>query len=155
MLPTPNFREFKDRHSIAVETAAFLVHQGNQSYNAQRAKCLYRGPSGLKCAVGYWIPDEDYSVDMENVSVKAISKMEVLNNLALVRFFNRHMTTFEVLQNIHDSFDSSYLDKGIIGALVEAHVFISDIHSTRTEIEARIVEMSAISPKAAQGTFFL
>lgn len=33
-------------------------------------ECLYRGPDGLKCAVGCLIPDENYSEDMEGTGIQ-------------------------------------------------------------------------------------
>jgi hypothetical protein len=32
--------------------------------------CLYRGPGGLKCAVGFSIPDESYTRDIEGMGAK-------------------------------------------------------------------------------------
>jgi len=31
--------------------------------------CMYRGPDGLKCAVGWLIPDDQYTSDMEGHSI--------------------------------------------------------------------------------------
>ncbi len=43
-----------------------LRKQGEQSKVRIGKKCLYRSDTGLKCAVGCLIPDEDYCSDMEN-----------------------------------------------------------------------------------------
>ena len=36
--------------------------------------CLYRGPGGLKCAIGCLIPDECYRDDMEQISAEDLNR---------------------------------------------------------------------------------
>lgn len=36
------------------------------------ANCAYRGASGLKCAVGALIPDEEYSSEIENIDAHTL-----------------------------------------------------------------------------------
>ena len=45
-----------------------LIAQGKPSVNSKR-KCMYRGDGGFKCAVGWLIPDEGYTPDLELKSV--------------------------------------------------------------------------------------
>lgn len=45
---------------------AHLRSQGAKSASEDGRSCLYRGPNGLKCAVGALISDDDYSADMES-----------------------------------------------------------------------------------------
>ena len=56
-----NNQEFFDK------TLAHLKQQGVRS--AQGASCLYRGPDGTKCAIGFHIPDELYESEMEGKGV--------------------------------------------------------------------------------------
>lgn len=38
-----------------------VIRQGRRSHSPQKRACMYRGPDGLKCAVGHVIPDEYYN----------------------------------------------------------------------------------------------
>lgn len=38
-----------------------IVKQGNPSVTKDDLKCLYRGPDGKKCSVGWMIKDEDFN----------------------------------------------------------------------------------------------
>lgn len=38
-------------------------------------RCMYRSPTGLKCAVGVLISDEDYNRDMEGCSAGALTQL--------------------------------------------------------------------------------
>jgi hypothetical protein len=49
-------------------TVAHLAAQGRPSFNPTGQR-QYRGPGGLKCAVGIWIPDEKYRRGLEGKSV--------------------------------------------------------------------------------------
>ena len=61
--------------------------------------CLYRGPHGLKCAVGHLIPDEMYMEEMEDVVASHLperySEIEEL-------FDDCSMDLIDALQEIHD-----------------------------------------------------
>jgi len=46
-----------------------LRKQGQKSRNNGCGTCLYRGPDGLKCAIGALIPDELYSKEMEGYTI--------------------------------------------------------------------------------------
>ena len=56
-----NNQEFFDK------TLAHLKQQGVCS--ARGTSCLYRGPNGTSCAIGFHIPDELYKPEMEGKSV--------------------------------------------------------------------------------------
>lgn len=43
-----------------------VIRQGKQSAGAD-GYCLYRGPDGIKCAIGHCIPDELYTPNLENI----------------------------------------------------------------------------------------
>lgn len=69
----------------------FIVGDGQPSIF--RAKCLYRGPKGTKCAVGLLISDEKYSPEMENMSLSLLSGFLGLSE---------HDNLLHALQDAHD-----------------------------------------------------
>jgi hypothetical protein len=57
---------------------AAIVKQGRPSVG-DNDRCLYRGPDGLKCAVGHVIPDGVYSpVEMENQDILGLRSQQLL-----------------------------------------------------------------------------
>lgn len=75
-----NKQEFFD----AVVTG--LIKQGAPSHSVEDQSCMYRGPNGLKCAIGLLIPDEEYEQNpVEGVGVDYAfddGYWPTLNNLA-------------------------------------------------------------------------
>lgn len=61
--------------------------------------CMYRSPSGLKCAIGCLIPDEKYSEELEGYGVnqKQVSEAAGLNGE------NEHLAKH--LQFVHDGIE--------------------------------------------------
>lgn len=66
---------------IAREIIDFVANklclQAEQSYDgfgcsAEGGSCKYRGPNGLKCAIGWLIRDVDYKLEMENKGLIAL-----------------------------------------------------------------------------------
>lgn len=56
----------------------FVVDVGKPSFEVVedchgRISCLYRGPDGSKCAVGLFIPDEEYKSEFENTEVEVVA----------------------------------------------------------------------------------
>jgi len=49
----------------------FVVNKGPASFNNESGMCKYRGDNGAKCAVGLFIPDEDYDPKIENYTANA------------------------------------------------------------------------------------
>jgi len=49
-----------------------LLTQAEQSLDPDNSFCMYRGPRGLKCAVGILIREDLYDVNMENQPVGAL-----------------------------------------------------------------------------------
>lgn len=75
--------------------ATHLFTQGERSYDRSDPEvCLYRGPNGLKCAVGVLIPDELYDPEMEGLAAwHAIPhESDLFENIELLRS----------LQHVHD-----------------------------------------------------
>lgn len=80
-----------------------LFTQKQQSVECEGGRCLYRGPNGLKCAVGVLIKDEDYKVGMEGVAVSG--SPFVLNALEKNGIYAKDsmLSMLNALQYIHDS----------------------------------------------------
>jgi hypothetical protein len=57
----------KTPQAVFNKVAKHLLKQKERSVGSLngRDRCLYRGPNGLKCAVGCLIPNKMYSPDME------------------------------------------------------------------------------------------
>ena len=86
-----------NRQEIFDTVANHLLTQKEQSMD-ENGKCLYRGPNGLKCAIGCLIPDEDYSPTMEGIRISAlIDKFRDLPH-----YFYDYVVFLEKLQEIHD-----------------------------------------------------
>lgn len=73
-----------------------------QHLRAQKVKslasdgtCLYRGPNGLKCAVGALIPDTEYSEEFETVPASTVS--ETLQCLSGIDYW-----LLDTMQEVHD-----------------------------------------------------
>lgn len=73
-----------------------LRKQGKPSFMDEgSARCAYRGHSGLKCAAGCLISDNEYRVTMENRTWSAMVRDTVVPI--------HHANLIESLQEIHDS----------------------------------------------------
>lgn len=52
------------------KTVRLLIEQGGPAFEQNHATCKYRAKDGTKCAVGMWIPDEEYAkASFEGASV--------------------------------------------------------------------------------------
>lgn len=65
--------------------------------------CQYKTEDGKKCAVGLFIPDEVYHIDMESRAV--INLMEY--NPKLINFMPLPVNALGLLQNVHDAYLNS------------------------------------------------
>lgn len=87
-----NNQEFFDK------TLAHLKQQGVRS--AGGARCLYRGPNGTSCAIGFHIPDELYKPEMEG---KAVGNLLVYHPELRPLFKGVSDGLMIELQRLHDS----------------------------------------------------
>lgn len=72
--------------------------------------CVYRGPRGLKCAIGHCIPDEEYSPSLEGYGASNICVLEILDR----HFPGHHVGLPALLQSIHDLANSPQgMDEGL------------------------------------------
>jgi hypothetical protein len=64
--------------------------------------CLYRTPSGEKCAAGVLIPDEYYKPEMEKKYINTIPR----DWLPTWFFDGKNLSLIQALQGVHDNFES-------------------------------------------------
>lgn len=85
-----------------------LASQGFQRSIGYEGTCLYRGPDGLKCAVGHLIPDNLYDTDLEGKTVSQLIEAE-----CLVGVFGEEVDTSFLfkLQQAHDTSDGNMKEK--------------------------------------------
>lgn len=83
----------------------WLRQQGCQS-KADDESCFYRGPAGLKCAVGILLPDSAYNLLMEGNTVLDLVRENKARHWLpddLANEFTTHMNLLMDLQHAHDS----------------------------------------------------
>jgi hypothetical protein len=44
----------------------FVINKNPPSYDKETQRCMYRSPNGGKCAVGLFIPDNEYKPEMDS-----------------------------------------------------------------------------------------
>lgn len=66
-------------------------------------KCLYRGPDGMKCAVGALIPDSHYDPEMESGGAAE----DIAGNYRIPEWDGIETALLSNMQDVHDSFDPS------------------------------------------------
>ncbi len=88
-----------ERDKLFCHIADAMLRQGRQSVD-DNGMCVYRGPGGLRCAVGHLIADEEYSLAMEGLSVEALAKRSLPPKRLMP-----YESMLCRLQNIHDLYD--------------------------------------------------
>ena len=88
------------RQEMFNRATAHLVRQGKRSVN-DSGRCLYRGPNGLKCAIGIFLPDpladlyDDQAIDGDAPQMREV--------LASAGLHSPDLSEFAVhLQQAHD-----------------------------------------------------
>lgn len=74
--------------------------------------CAYRGEQGKKCAVGMFIPDNNYSIRMEKSDKN--SAEFVIKNYNLDKDMPLEIRGMEILQNMHDRSSEQYVLNNLI-----------------------------------------
>ena len=88
-----------------------LLKQGKKSGDG--FSCFYRGPNGLKCAIGMLIPDELYKARFEGQSagesgvINVLIKIGVPNTIEYANFL-------ENLQGVHDDYHTDKWDRELV-----------------------------------------
>jgi len=99
------------RQNIFNISASGLLKQGKASKDS--SSCMYRGPNGLKCAIGMLIPDKLYKPRFEGYDAsgfgvrKALVKAGVPNTVAFVNFL-------ACLQKVHDAHPVEDWDRELV-----------------------------------------
>jgi len=75
--------------------------QGRRSIGSDD-RCLYRGPNGLKCAVGQLIPNEEYAENMESLSLIEICGQARPHTKPTIASLATHYDLLLELQTAHD-----------------------------------------------------
>jgi len=84
------------------KVATHLLRQNARSESA--TTCLYRGPNGLKCAVGCLIDDAVYSPEIEGFAVKDVACIKSALRKSGVPTGRKAMDLLVNLQVLHDRF---------------------------------------------------
>lgn len=84
---------------IIDRTYTLLVRQGGPSIDGDN-QCLYRC-GDRRCAVGHWVPDAEYTDDMEGVGVAALIE-DGLAGPKTRKLLSEFSKLFDQLQTAHD-----------------------------------------------------
>lgn len=113
-----------DAQQLFTTAATHMLQQGKKSTKRHTTSCLYRGPDGLKCAVGVLITDEEYKPEMEEKTV-----WELCDDDLLPERLRPHAQMLRSLQRIHDDSKVEHWAEGI-QSLAAAHGFTFELHET-------------------------
>lgn len=83
-----------------------LRKQGEPSYQADGESCAYRGEDGRMCAVGCLIPDEQYSLSLEDRTVAY-----VMMGVPALSGLSHGM--LDDLREVHDNLDPDDWEAGL------------------------------------------
>jgi hypothetical protein len=100
------------------KVAIHLLTQNKKSIHPKSSgnigTCLYRGPDGLKCAVGAMIPDELYSPTFEGLTISDLAALDSSENtttrnraIKLMEYFRKEHISIALLrslQSVHDRY---------------------------------------------------
>ena len=77
-----------------------MAHLRNQKVRSEtKSGCMYRGPNGLKCAIGALIPDSMYNEKMEGRSPEFLYE-----NFKKLRIRKKDIDFLNDMQELHDTF---------------------------------------------------
>ena len=102
-----------EKQEIFTQVVKHLFKQGYKSEgcihpDSTEVGCLYRSAEGGMCAVGYFIPDDVYSVSMEG---KSVSSLWDTWQDELPAWMGDNIELLTDLQNVHDNTDVQYDSK--------------------------------------------
>lgn len=93
----------------AFETMAeHLMTQGKKCEDPSRlvstpGRCLYRGPDGMKCAIGILIDDNEYHISLEFQAASDIDVVEALDASGWPTDMDS-LEIYDRMQEVHDDF---------------------------------------------------
>lgn len=135
--------------------AVGLLMQGKQSRvsNITASHCLFRGPNGTKCAVGFLIPDSIYRPEME------LGLSELLDSFSEVREYIPHPNLAAALMGIHDQTNpDNWFDQllslafayGLNANAIKHFASFNETIKSVTETAQSVVELLAAMPKTSK-----
>lgn len=94
---------------VAQQAYDFLKAQGRRS-TFDRHHCAYRGDNGTRCAIGYFMTDEEYSSEMEDKKVTFIkipSKLKFCSKefLLELQLSHDHVSSVIFLHDLKKQFE--------------------------------------------------
>ena len=92
-----------EAQEIYDKVKAHLLTQGERSTDMGN-HCLYRGPNGLKCAVGCLIPDDLYDPLMEAPGNNSVIAVAALCPALRELWGGHNLGLISVLQGVHDGY---------------------------------------------------
>ncbi len=107
------------KQSIFNRAAKHLLNQMEKSISPASSMCMYRGPRGLKCAIGVLIPDCDYDSKMER-GLDHLVDIADDYGLKIPKYFKRFRSFLAEIQLIHDRNEPNQWRKAL-EKFAEAH----------------------------------
>ena len=98
-------KTFSSRQEIFDYVTPLLFAQGERSMLEGGTTCAYRGEHGMRCAVGFLIPDELYYHGLEGKSAMDVDITKLLNNVVTRQRQNLCLFLTD-LQDVHDGWTS-------------------------------------------------
>ena len=97
-------KTFSSRQEIFDYVTPLLFAQGERSMLEGGTTCAYRGEGGMRCAVGFIIPDDRYTPALEGTSAMGPEVSAVLSNV--VTTDDDLGLCLTDLQDVHDGWTS-------------------------------------------------
>lgn len=100
---------YESNQEVFNTVAEHLLRQGAKSgvpssfCGMNRFSCRYRAPDGKRCAIGICVPDDVYSENWENTTIRTVAKDDPLR---YAKVFGTEVSSdlLEQLQECHDEF---------------------------------------------------
>ena len=101
-----------DMQELFNKAVGGIYNQGKPSYQPSMGSdagvCMYRGPEGVKCAVGFIIDDEFYYERLEHSTVEAVEVTEAVNASIGRGITESEKVMMMRIQNVHGVMVSRY-----------------------------------------------
>lgn len=96
-----------DRQAVFNQVRDHLLAQGVRSEDPKTGQCRYRGPDGLKCAIGAIVSDAHYDeqMDLGNLSACSRTVLDAVGDSIACYVEDWEARFLRELQEIHDDDD--------------------------------------------------
>lgn len=111
--------EYLTTQQIFDKVAEHLLTQKERSI--KNGKCLYRGPYGLKCAIGALIPDELYKPEWDNECLNSDALPLDLFEAICINYEEQSNTLY-YLQDLHDAVKTEEWKEALIAFASSRHL---------------------------------